>query len=156
MKTFEDEYHIWVISEVLEFFDQVYPNAKLTGLKLAYKGPFMRYKISCQDGSFGYVLEINAQTGGVLREKRKILSPVEIRDVEQRVVNTEQLLSLHDINEIAKANAPTLKSYQWEMRRQGERTIWKVQLADEHGNGNNITIVKVDAQDGTVLQVKCK
>lgn len=41
-----------------------------------------------------------------------------------------------------------------ELDRQKERTVWKIEFADQ--TGSQITEVKVDAQDGTVVQTKIK
>ena len=46
------------------------------------------------------------------------------------------------------------KPFQWELDRQKERTVWKIEFSD--ANGEHITEYKIDAQDGSIIQMKRK
>lgn len=69
-------------------------------------------------------------------------------------MNLEKLQPLQEMNELARQQVKTGTAFQWELDRNNERTVWKIEFADE--TGSNITEIKIDAQDGTIVQMKLK
>ena len=64
------------------------------------------------------------------------------------------MLSLTEINDRALSAVPVSTPIKWKLDRTRERTLWKVDIADERGA--NMYKVKIDAQDGSLLQMKLK
>lgn len=154
MTTFEEKLNVMPVADVITRYYEAYPEAVLTKLQLAYKGPFLKIEMVGQDACHRYTLALNAQSGEVMKEKSKVLAPKDIQKRDRKVLNTDNMLTLGEINQIALENSIVQKPFQWEMDRKKERTIWKVELADEQGV--NVFEVKIDAQDGTVVQTKMK
>lgn len=154
MTTFEETHQILPVAQVIAQFYQDFPGARLTKFQLEYEGPFLKYDIVGQDNTNRYTMDINAQTGDVIKQRERALKPKEAQRGDSKALNTENLLPLSQIDEIAKDHSKVTQSFQWEMDRKGPRTIWKVELTD--GQGSQVTEVKIDAHDGAVTQFKLK
>ncbi len=141
---------------IKKYFDQ-YPNDILTKLQLAHKaGQFYKYGFKGNDGTHQHSFEFNARTGDIIKNtvkdlKAKYQDPV-IREAKK--LNLDNMIPLTEINTMALNNVPVSIPVQWELDRKRERTLWKVEITDERGA--NMHEVKLDAQDGSLLQVKLK
>lgn len=156
MAAFEEEYGILPLADAIARFNDTFPNSDVTKLQLEYEGPFLKYEFVGNDGVNRNTFEINAQTGDVLKERQKPLKE-KMKDPQRReakALNLENLLPLAEINDLALEQSPVKNPFQWELDRAKERTVWKVELADD--TGGQVTELKIDAQDGTLVQMKLK
>lgn len=152
----EDQLNIIPIATAIQTFQTKYPKSDIQKLQIEYEGPFIKYDIVGNDGSQRNSLELNGQTGQVIKEKQKALKAKD-QDPSRRqakALNLDNLMPLDQINQIALDNANVDRPFQWEMDREKDRTVWKVEISD--ASGSQVTEVKVDAQDGTVVQMKLK
>lgn len=152
----EDQLGIISVAQAIDLFQSHYATSDINKLQIEYEGPFIKYEMVGNDGTHRNTLEINAQTQAVLKQSQK---PLKAKDQDlvrrqNKALDLENLMPLADINQIALDNAQVDKPFQWEMDREGSRTVWKVEIADT--TGSSVTEVKVDAQDGTVVQMKLK
>lgn len=156
MAAFEEEYGILPLADAIARFNDKFPNSDVTKLQLEYEGPFLKYEFVGNDGVNRNTFEINAQTGDALKERQKPLKE-KMKDPQRReakALNLENLLPLAEINDLALEQSPVKNPFQWELDRAKERTVWKVELADD--TGGQVTELKIDAQDGTLVQMKLK
>lgn len=156
MAAFEEEYGILPLADAIARFNDKFPNSDVTKLQLEYEGPFLKYEFVGNDGVNRNTFEINAQTGDVLKERQKPLKE-KMKDPQRReakALDLENLLPLAEINDLALEQSPVKNPFQWELDRAKERTVWKVELADD--TGGQVTELKIDAQDGTLVQMKLK
>lgn len=156
MAAFEEEYGILPLADAIARFNDTFPNSDVTKLQLEYEGPFLKYEFVGNDGVNRNTFEINAQTGDVLKERQKPLKE-KMKNPQRReakALNLENLLPLAEINDLALEQSPVKNPFQWELDRAKERTVWKVELADD--TGGQVTELKIDAQDGTLVQMKLK
>lgn len=153
---FEEQLGIISVAAAIETFLSHYPQSDLIKLQIEYQGPFIKYEMVGNDGTHRNTLEINAQNSSILKQNQKPLKAKDQDPVrrQNKALNLENLLPLADINQTALDQANVDQPFQWELDRQKDRTVWKVEIADS--TGDNITEVKVDAQDGTVVQMKLK
>ena len=152
----EDQLNIIPIATAIQTFQTTYPKSDIQKLQIEYEGPFIKYDIVGNDGSQRNSLELNGQTGQVIKEKQKALKAKDQDPSRRRAkaLNLDNLMPLDQINQIALDNANVDRPFQWEMDREKDRTVWKVEISD--ASGSQVTEVKVDAQDGTVVQMKLK
>ena len=152
----ETQLGIIPVADAINQFQATFPNSDMTKLQIEYEGPFIKYEMVGNDGSYRNTLEINAQNSTVLKERQKPLKTKhqDPRRRQRKALNLNNLLPLSEINDIALSQTQVNQPFQWELDRQKERTVWKVEIAD--ATGSQITEVKVDAQDGTVVQMKLK
>lgn len=155
-KTLEESLNIIPLEEAIKRFEQAFPNNHIHKLQLEYEGPFLKYEFVGSDGVNRNTYEFNASTGDVIKERQKALKEKQKNPqrLEKKKLDTENLLALTEINQIALDAAPVDKPFQWELDRSKDRTIWKVELANDRGS--EIHEVKIDAQDGTITQIKLK
>ncbi len=153
---FEKELGIISVEEAIDTYEDMFPQARLSKLQLEYEGPFLKYDCVGYDQKQRHSIDFNAKTKAVLKKKSKDLkgkkSQKEWQD--RKILNVDQLLDLGEVNAIALDHAPVDQPFQWELDRKKDRTLWKIELAN--AEGDQIYEVKVDAQDGTVTQVKLK
>ena len=64
------------------------------------------------------------------------------------------MLPLGDVNAIVFNAVPVSTPIRWKLKRKKERSLWQVKVVDE--NGANLHVVRLDAQDGTLLAMKRK
>ncbi|WP_338487264.1 PepSY domain-containing protein [Ruoffia tabacinasalis] len=152
----ETQLGIIPVAEAINQFQVTFPKSDMTKLQIEYEGPFIKYEMVGNDGSYRNTLEINAQNSTVLKERQKPLKTKhqDPRRRQRKALNLNNLLPLSQINDIALSQTQVNQPFQWELDRQKERTVWKVEIAD--ATGSQITEVKVDAQDGTIAQMKLK
>lgn len=147
---------IITMADALEKYFATYPDDILTKVQLAHKGPFYKYAFVGNDGTHRHSLELNAQTGEIIKDKVKALKGKD-QDPKRRDLkkcNVENLLPLTEINAGALKEVSVTTPLQWELDRKKDRTFWKVEITDDQGGNKHE--VKIDAQDGVVLQVKRK
>ncbi|AXY26244.1 hypothetical protein CL176_09685 [Suicoccus acidiformans] len=144
------------VQEALAKYSALYPKDQLTKLQIEHEGPFLKYEMVGNDGQERHIYEFNAATEEVLKERSRPMKPKqkEPSRLARRALNTTNLLPLSEITEIALKQVPVDNPYQWELDRKKERTVWKVEIADQRGGA--FYEVKVDAQDGTVVEYKVK
>lgn len=154
--TLELRLNIISVADAFARYFESYPNDVLTKFQLAHKGPFYKYSFVGNDGINRHSLELNAQTGDVIKDKIKALKAKDQDPIrrESKSLNLDALLPLSEINDIALGVVPVTKPIQWELDRKRNRTYWKVEVTNE--TGGNMHEAKIDAQDGTILQVKLK
>ncbi len=154
--TLEMKLGIISISDAIEKFFEHYPDDVLIKFQLAHKGPFYKYSFVGNDGINRHSLKLNAQTGDTIKNTVKTLKPKHQDPIRRdaKELNLENMLSLSTINDIALNAVPVSTPIQWELDRKRERTLWKVEITDEVGANRHE--VKIDAQDGTLLQLKLK
>lgn len=152
----ETQLGIIPVADAINQFQATFPKSDMTKLQIEYEGPFIKYEMVGNDGSYRNTLEINAQNSTVLKERQTPLKTKhqDPRQRQRKALNLNNLLPLSEINDIALSQTQVNQPFQWELDRQKERTVWKVEIAD--ATGSQITEVKVDAQDGTVVQMKLK
>ena len=155
-ETLEQKLGIIPLKEAIDIYHEKYPEDDLHKIQLEYKGPFLKYEFVGTDGTERHDLDINAKNKEVIKEVTKSLKAKykESTYLEKRKLNLEGLKELTEINRIAKEASPVKVPFEWELDRKGKRTVWEVELADEEGS--NLYEVKVDAQDGTIVQIKLK
>ena len=154
--TLEMNMGIIPINDAIKTYFEHFPNDALTKFKLAHKGPFYKYSFIGNDGLNRHSLKLNAKTGDVMKNTVKKLKPKR-RDPlmrEGKRINLDNLLSFSEINEIALKAAPVSIPLQWKLERKRERTLWEVKITDELGA--NKYKVKIDAHDGSLMQIKMK
>lgn len=154
--TLEAKLNILSVEEAIRQFETTFPNTDWNKLQIEPEGPFIKYEMVGNDGENRNTLEINAQTGSTLKERQKPLKEKHRNPGrrQQKALNMTNLKSLTEINAIAQEQVGTDEPFQWEMDRQKERTVWKIEFANP--TGEKITEIKVDAQDGTITQMKLK
>lgn len=154
--TLEETLGIITVAEAIQIYLEKWPQDCLTKLQIEYEGPFLKYEFRGNDGQEQHAYEINAQNRVVIKEKTKSLSAKKSHPnyLERKKLHIDDLLSLTEINNIAKTAVPVNVAYQWELARKDNRTIWKVELASE--DASQIYEVKIDAQEGLVMQTKLK
>lgn len=152
----EDQLGIIPVAAAIEKFHAKYPNSDINKLQIEHEGPFIKYEMVGNDGTYRNTLELNAQTGDPIKESQKQLKAKKQDPAyrQRKALNLDNLLPLDEINQISLDNSQVKQAFQWELDRVNERTVWKVEMADQ--TGSQITEVKVDAQDGTVVQMKLK
>ena len=154
--TLESKMGILSVVEAISIFEERYPNNDWNKLQIEHEGPFMKYEMVGNDGEKRNRVEINAHTGTVIKDKQKSLK-AKAKDSsrrERKKLNMKDLLPLTQVNRIAQEQARESKPFQWELDRQKERTVWKIEFAD--ANGEQIFEYKIDAQDGSIIQMKRK
>ncbi|MBG9982530.1 PepSY domain-containing protein [Aerococcaceae bacterium DSM 111020] len=154
MVKFEERFQIESISDIIAQFQEAYPQAQLTKLQLSYKGPFLRYSLVGFDSSQRYSVTYNANTGDLIKEKAKELSPKQLMRLKNKTLDVNHLLSMDEIQEIAEKTSELEQAIQWELDQKKGRTLWIIEFVKP--DGSNIIEIKIDAQDGTVLQMKLK
>jgi uncharacterized membrane protein YkoI len=144
------------VGDAINKYFEYYPDDILTKFQLGHKGPFYKYSFIGNNGSDRHSLKLNAQTGDVIKNTSRALKPKDRNPARRsaKKLNLENMLPLDRINDIALKHVPVSAPIQWELDRKKERTLWKVEITDE--NGANMHEVKLDAQDGSLLQVKLK
>ena len=154
--TLEMNLSIISVSDAIKKFFEHYPDDSLTKLTLAHKGPFYKYSFIGHDGVNRHSLKLNAQTGDVIKNTVKALKPKDRDPIrrDRKKLNVDNMLSLTEINDRALSAVPVSTPIKWKLDRTRERTLWKVDIADERGA--NMYKVKIDAQDGSLLQMKLK
>ncbi len=154
--TLEAQLNILAVEEAIGIFQAKFPNSDIHKLQIEHVGPYLKYEMVGMDDQHTNILEINAHTGGVLKERQKPLRKKALDPAwrQQKALNLTELLPLTDVNTIAQQKIADMEPFQWEMDRAKERTIWKIEFADPHGT--QITEFKVDAQNGQVVQMKLK
>ena len=155
-QTLEEKLEILSIQEAIDKFEATFPGSDWNKLQIEPEGPFTKYEMVGVDGENKNTLEINAHTGDVLKERQKPLKE-KAKDParrERRALNMDNLMPLTEINAIAQSHVSDAEPYQWELDRQSERTVWKIEFANK--TGSEIREFKVDAQDGTIVQTKLK
>lgn len=154
--TFEEQLGIIPLSEAIDFYFEKWPNDQVTKLQIEYEGPFLKYEFVGHDGKNRHTYEFNAQNKAVIKEREKLLSEKKSQPeyLEQKNLDLSGLLPLTEINRLALEAAPVDKAFQWELDRKRERTIWKVEIAND--DASTVYEVKLDAQNGTITQIKLK
>lgn len=154
--TLEAKLNILPVEEAIRQFEETFPNTDWNKLQIESEGPFMKYEMVGNDGEHRNTLEINAQTGSPLKQRQKPLKEKhkEATRRQRKALNMTNLKSLTEINDIAQAQVEMDEPFQWELDRQKERTVWKIEFANP--TGEKITELKVDAQDGAITQMKLK
>lgn len=154
--TLEAKLDILAVEKAIATFEDRYPGNDWNKLQIEHDGPFFKYEMVGNDGKHRNTLEINAHTGVTLKDKQK---PLKEKDKDptrrdRKKLDMAQLLTLTKINEIAQNQVTNAEPFQWELDRQKERTVWKIEFADPLGK--QITELKLDAHDGTIVQSKLK
>jgi uncharacterized membrane protein YkoI len=154
--TFEMKLGIISINDAVKKYFEHYPDDILTKFRLAHKGPFYKYSFMGNDGKKRHLLKLNAQTGDIIKNTVKVLKPKHRNPVRRkaRKLNLKKMLPFSEINAIASNVSSVSTPIQWKLGRKRERTLWKVKITDERGA--NMHEVKLDAQDGSLLQMKLK
>lgn len=144
------------VPEAVQSFQAIYPQSGLSKLQIEPEGTYLKYEMVRNDTEYKNTLEINAHTASILKEKRKLLKEKYKDPVrrERKALNLEGLIPLSEINEIAREQVDSGEAFQWELDRAKEWTVWKIEFADDMGE--QITEIKVDAQEGIVVQMKLK
>lgn len=154
----EEKLGIIAVEEAVQAFRSKYPDSDFFKLQIEPEGSFLKYEMVGNNDAYKNTLELNAQTGSVIKEKQKPLSEKEIAKNparrQEKALNLNDLKPLAEINQIALEQVGAGDAFQWELDREGQRTVWKIKFADAKGERN--TEVKVDAQDGTIVQMKLK
>lgn len=152
------EKHLNIISvdDALQKYFDLFPNSHLTKVQIEYVGPFLKYEIVGQDKNKRHLLEFNARTQEILKQHSRPLKPKEMDNerLNRRVLNIENLMPLEEVTNIALEIVEVDHPYQWELDRKKDRTVWKIEIADQ--TGSEFHEVKVDAQEGTVTHYKLK
>lgn len=154
--TFERNLNILSLTEAIERYNTAFPGNDIYKLQIESEGPFIKYEFVGTDGRVRNTYEFNATTGDVLKQKSKDLRPKQADQtrLDRKRLNLTNLLPLAQIDSIAKEAVAGARSFQWELDRNKDRTIWKVELVSE--SLSQIHEVKIDAQDGTIVQTKLK
>lgn len=154
--TLEMKLGIISINDAIKKYFEHYPNDILTKLRLGHKGPFYKYSFLGNDGINRHLLKLNAQTGDIVQNTVKALKQKDQDPIRRNAkkLNLDNMLPFSEINAIASNAAPVSTPIQWKLNRKRERTLWKVKITDERGA--NMHEVKLDAQNGSLLQVKLK
>ena len=153
---FEESLGIIAVAEALQAFRDKFPISDFNKVQLEHEGPYLKYEMVGTDKEYRNTLEINAHTGSVLKERRKPLKEKHKDPIrrERKALNLDQLMPLSEINELAQKQVSAGAAFQWELDREGTRTVWKIEFAA--AAGDQITEVKIDAQDGMIVQTKLK
>lgn len=154
--TLEEKLNILPVKEAIGIFEAKFPKTSWNKLQIEPEGPYIKYEMVGMDKKHRNKLEINAHTGGVIKErqkplKKKALNP---RRRKRKQLNMTGLLPLTEVNDIAQRRIPDAEPFEWELDRKKDRTVWKIEFANKFGT--EITEFKIDAQDGTVVQMKLK
>lgn len=155
---FENSLGIIPLQEAINKFQEKYPQSSIFKLQIEYKGPFLKYEMNGNDNENRNSLELNAQTGDIIREKQRPLKEKEkLKNQDtltRKSLDLNKLMSLDEISKISDTEVGKGKAFQWEMDRSKERTIWKIEYADD--KASEIIETKIDAHDGTMIQKKLK
>ena len=156
--SFEDKLKIIPISEALEVFRIRYPESDFFKVQIEPEGPYIKYEMVGNDDAFKNTLEINAHTGDEIKDKQKPIKEKRISKNAKirasKALNLDELMPLSEINDLAQKQVEDAVPFQWELDRAGERTVWKIEYASELGT--EIREIKIDAHDGTIIQMKLK
>ena len=154
MTLFAEKYQIIPVAKAIARFQELYPEAILTKLQLEYEGPFLKYDLEGMDASTKYTIDLNAQTGETLKSSDRPLKEKEVARRDSYALNINNLLPLEEITQTALDAVPVDHPIQWELDRKRERTYWKVEVVNQQGG--ELYEAKVDAQEGTLLEMKLK
>lgn len=156
--SFEEGLKIIPVNEAIEMFRSRYPDSDFFKVQIEPEGPYIKYEMVGNDDAFKNKLEINAHTGDIIKEKQKPIKEKKLANNDRRrakkALNLEELKPLNEVNELAQNQVEIGEPFQWELDRAGARTVWKIEFADQMGT--DITEVKIDAHDGTIVQMKLK
>lgn len=155
-QSIEAQLNVIPVADAIAQYRQQFPDDILVKVQLEYEGPFLKYEFVGNDGTHRHVYEFNATTGAQLKNNSKPLK-TKHQDPARREaasLNTENVLTIDQATELALEQVEVTRPFQWELDRKGDRTIWKIEIANE--TGDLIYEVKLDAQDGTITQVKLK
>lgn len=156
--SFEEGLKIIPVSEALEAFRSRYPESDFFKVQIEPEGPYIKYEMVGNDDVFKNTVEINAHTGVVIKDRRKPIKEKHLaKNAARRIskaLNLKELMPLSKINEMAQKEVKNGVPFQWELDRVGERTVWKIEYANQLGT--EITEIKIDAHDGTIVQMKLK
>ncbi len=144
------------VADAIKVYFKHFPDDVLTTIKLGHRGPFYQYSLTGNDGNRRHRLRLNAQTGEPVKRtvktlKRRARDP---KRLDARVLDLENLLPLGEMNRIVLNAVPVSTPFKWKLKQKRKRSLWKVKVAD--ANGANLHVVKVDARDGTLLEMKRK
>ncbi|MDI9497491.1 MAG: hypothetical protein QM270_03260 [Bacillota bacterium] len=144
------------VAAAIETYLDHYPDDDLTRLQLALRGPFYQYSLVGNNGTRRHRLKLNAQTGEPVKKTARTLKRKarNARRLDARALNLENMLPLGDVNAIVFNAVPVSTPIRWKLKRKKERSLWQVKVVDE--NGANLHVVRLDAQDGTLLAMKRK
>lgn len=154
--TLEKSLDIMSVEAAIEKFREAFPGSFVEKLQIEYEGPFIKYEFVGYDDQHRHTYEFNAHTGNELKNKSKPLKPKQ-QDPSfkaRKALNLDNLRPLTEMNDAALAQVDLDQPFQWELDRQKERTVWKIEIANQ--TGDQIQEVKIDAQDGTIVQTKLK
>lgn len=149
-----DKLDIMTVDEAIARFREAHPKAKVTKLQLEYTGPFLKYEFVGVDGGERHSYEFNASTGQVLKNRSKALKAKRAQKMQAKVLELENIMGIEEASKLAKEQVPVDRPFEWELDRKKGRTIWKVELTTDQGHP--VYEVKLDAQDGTIVQTKLK
>ena len=156
--SFEENLKIIPVNEALEAFRTRYPESDFFKVQIEPEGPYIKYEMVGNDDAFKNTLEINAHTGDEIKDKQKPIKEKRLSKNAKirasKALNLDELMTLSEINDLAQKQVEDAVPFQWELDRAGERTVWKIEYASELGT--EIREIKIDAQDGTVVQMKLK
>lgn len=155
-QTVEEKLEILAVEEAIKKFETTFPGSDWNKLQIEPEGPFIKYEMVGNDGENRNTLEINAHTGDVLKNRQKPLKEKAKNPArrERKALNMQNLMPFTEINEIAQQQIADAEPFQWELDRQKERTVWKIEFANKLGS--EITEFKVDAHEGRIVQRKLK
>lgn len=155
-KTLEQGLGIMPVEEALDLFREKYPQASLEKVQIEYHAGCFKYEFVGYTDRHKINYEINGATGTELKAKEKPLKPKQVRPDrrDRKRLNLENLLPLTKINQVALGQVDVDRPFEWELDRKKDRTVWKVKLAGP--TGEPVYEVKVDAQEGTVMEFKLK
>jgi len=136
------------INDAIERFNEVFPDASMTGLK--YDAQSMNYEIDGIDDDSEYELIINVETQEEVSQETEALDQDDAGGVEREreAIDTEGLIEPNEAVQTAHDEIDgAMRS--WELERDDNRTYYEVKIEidqDEHE-------VKVDAQSGDIIEI---
>lgn len=154
--TLEMKLSIIPAADAIAKYFEYYPSDILTKVRLTHRGPFYIYSFLGNDGKSRHLLKLNAQNGGIIKNKTKTLRGKRRDPIrrEMKKLNLEGILSLTEANDVALKTVPDATPVKWKLERKKSRTLWKIKLIGQ--SVANMHKVKIDAQNGSLIQVKLK
>lgn len=152
--TGKDQKTVDVISvqDAVAIFEDAYPDAKITSVKLERQSKTYIYKIKGFDGDSSYKVKIEGVSKDTLEKETKSLDKKEKSEDSKAEIDFTGLMSINKITDIAEKEAGAGEVKEWKLRKdtKSDKMVWKVEVKD----GRKETDVVLDAKTGDIISIK--
>ncbi|RVU53881.1 PepSY domain-containing protein [Anaerosphaera multitolerans] len=135
-------------SKALETFNSHFPNVGLTKIALDYYRGQYHYDIEGVDDNFEYEMEINSETGEIIKEEKENLDRDDVFEEKANIFNLSDAIPVQDaITKVLENHGGEFK--EWTLEKDDGILIYEIDVID----GNRDFEVYVNAETGEILGI---